>query len=189
MSDSSWSIRWRQRLLRILSILAVVALTIFLFSLRERAAELAAYGYPGLLALSVVTNATLVLPMPSVAITFAAGAVFNPWLVGLIAGIGATLGELTGYLAGFGGQEIVERTPLYDRLEGWTERYGNWAILGLAFVPNPVFDLAGAAAGALGMPVRQFLIWAGLGKTGKMLIFALAGAHSARWVLDLWSGW
>jgi uncharacterized membrane protein YdjX (TVP38/TMEM64 family) len=174
---------WRLRLIRIASLLAVIALSLFLFSIRGRASELAAYGYPGIFLLSVLTNATLILPMPGVAITFAAGAVFNPIGVGIAAGLGSTLGELTGYLAGFSGQGVLERTPLYERMEGWTRRHGQWAILLLALVPNPVFDLAGAAAGALRMPLYQFLLWAGIGKTLKMLAFAVAGARSAEWAL------
>lgn len=175
---------WRARLTRYLALLAVVGLTVLLFSMRDRAAELARYGYPGIFLLSLVSNATLVLPMPGVAITFAAGAVFNPLAVGLAAGAGATLGEMTGYIAGFSGQEVLERTPLYQRLEGFTGRYGRWTIFLLALVPNPAFDLAGAAAGALRMPLGEFLLAAFLGKLLKMTGFALAGSQSAIWFLE-----
>lgn len=185
MSSADRRSRWRLTLLRILALVFVVGLTAVLFAFRDRASQLANYGYPGIFLLSILTNATLILPMPGVAITFAAGAVFNPIWVGIVAGLGSTVGELTGYLAGFSGQGVVERTPLYDRLEGWTERYGQWAILALALVPNPVFDLAGAAAGALKMPLPQFFLFAALGKIVKMLIFAYAGAGSAEWVLRL----
>ncbi len=117
MNSPEWLTGWRLHLARVLAILMVVALTAYLFSIRDRAAELAGYGYPGVFLLSLVTNATLLLPMPGVAITFAAGAIFNPFLVALAAGLGSTLGELTGYLAGFSGQGVLERTDLYVRLE------------------------------------------------------------------------
>ena len=55
----------------------------------------------------------------------------------------------------------------------------------LAFIPNPIFDIAGAAAGALGMPIYEFLFWAWIGKTLKMLMFAYAGATSADWLLQM----
>lgn len=178
---------WRLHAARVLAILAVVGLSLFLFSYRDEATRLAAYGYPGLFLFSVLSNATVILPMPGVALTFTAGAVLHPVIVGLIAGVGSTFGELTGYLAGFSGQAIVDDVPLYQTLKGWTERYGQWAILVLAIIPNPLFDIAGAAAGALKMPVHQFLIFAGIGKTIKMLAFAFAGAQSAVWVLE-WLG-
>lgn len=176
---------WRLQLARIFAILLVVALTVYLFSIRDRAADLARYGYPGVFLLSLITNATLLLPMPGVAITFAAGAIFNPYLVALAAGLGSTLGELTGYLAGFSGQAVLERTELYIRLESLTARYGSALVFLLALIPNPLFDLAGASAGAMKMPLSRFLLWTWLGKTLKMFAFAIAGASSAPWLLQL----
>jgi uncharacterized membrane protein YdjX (TVP38/TMEM64 family) len=111
--------------------------------------------------------------------------VFNPIGVALAAGSGATLGELTGYLAGFSGRGIIEDNPTYRRIDAWTDRYGGWAILLLAFIPNPLFDIAGAAAGALGMPILTFLFWVWIGKTMKMLVFAYAGAASIDWLINL----
>jgi uncharacterized membrane protein YdjX (TVP38/TMEM64 family) len=185
VTRQSGSSGWRTRLLRLAALAFVIGITALLFVYRDRASELASYGYPGIFLLSIITNATLILPMPGVAITFAAGTLFDPLWVGIVAGLGSTLGELTGYLAGFSGQGVVERTPMYERLERWTESYGQWAILVLAFVPNPVFDLAGAAAGALKMPLPQFLFFAGIGKILKMLAFAYAGSQSSEWVLRI----
>ncbi len=185
MTSPGWLTGWRLQLARILAILLVVALTVYLFSIRDRAAELARYGYPGVFLLSLVTNATLLLPMPGVAITFAAGAIFNPYAVALAAGLGSTIGELTGYLAGFSGQGVLERADLYGRLEDLTTRYGSAVVFVLALIPNPLFDLAGASAGAMRMPLRQFLFWTWVGKTLKMLAFAVAGAASAPWLLQL----
>jgi membrane protein YqaA with SNARE-associated domain len=104
------------------------------------------------------------------------GAVLNPVGVAIAAGLGAAFGELTGYLAGFSGQGIVERAKFYTTLEDLTDRFGGWLIMFLAFIPNPLFDLAGAVAGATGFPVLSFLLWTSIGKILKMLIFALAGA-------------
>jgi uncharacterized membrane protein YdjX (TVP38/TMEM64 family) len=96
--------------------------------------------------------------------------------VAVAAGSGAALGELSGYLAGFGGQAIIEDTCAYKRMVRWMERNGNLTVLLLAFLPNPLFDLTGIAAGALKMPVRNFLLWCWIGKIFKMLAIAYAGA-------------
>jgi membrane protein DedA with SNARE-associated domain len=176
---------WRLTFVRVLAILLVILVSAYLFTVRDRAVELARYGYPGIFLLSLVTNATLLLPMPGVAITFAAGAIFNPYGVALAAGLGSTIGELTGYIAGFSGQAVLERAELYHKLEGWTKRFGPGVIFVLALVPNPVFDLAGAAAGAMRMPLARFLLWTWLGKTLKMLAFAYAGATSATWLQSI----
>ncbi len=146
---------------------------------------LAHYGYPGIFLLSILANATIILPAPGVLFVFTMGAVFHPVGVALAAGLGAALGELSGYLAGFGGQAVVEQAETYNRVLTWMEshrRMSNLAILLLAFIPNPFFDLAGIAAGALKIPVSQFLLFCAIGKILKMLAFAYAGASSFAWL-------
>lgn len=167
---------------RILSLAVVIAISVYIYSIRNEIERFQAAGYPGIFLLSILANATVILPAPGIALTFTFGSIFNPMGVAVAAGAGAALGELTGYLAGFSGQGIVDDAKMYDRLEAWTERFGGWAILLLAFIPNPFFDLAGAAAGALGMSIARFLLWAFIGKTLKMVLFAYAGAFSINWL-------
>ncbi len=171
----------RTTLLRILSLLAVIAISVWIFSIRDKASELAAFGYPGIFIISLMANATVILPAPGVAIVFAMGAIFNPFFVGLVSGAGSGIGELSGYLAGYSGQAVIERGDIYDRIHPYIEKYGPATIFVLAAIPNPFFDLGGIAAGALKMPVRTFLFWCILGKIIKMLIFAYAGAYSIDW--------
>ena len=166
---------WRLTVVRIAVILAVVGLTVVLFISKDKVAQLGAFGYPGIFLVSVLSNATLILPVPGVIFTSAMGAVFNPFLVALAAGTGATLGEITGYMAGFSGQGVIENRQWYERVTGWMKRYGDVVILGLAFVPNPVFDIAGMVAGALRMPLWRYLLFSWIGKVGKMLLFAYGG--------------
>jgi membrane protein YqaA with SNARE-associated domain len=166
---------WRLTLVRIAVILAVVGLTVVLFISKDKVAQLGAFGYPGIFLVSVLSNATLILPVPGVIFTSAMGDVFNPFLVALAAGTGATLGEITGYMAGFSGQGVIENRQWYERVTGWMKRYGDVVILGLAFVPNPVFDIAGMVAGALRMPLWRYLLFSWIGKVGKMLLFAYGG--------------
>jgi len=172
---------WKLTVVRVLVILAVVGLTVFLFLNRDRVQELEALGYPGVFLVSLLSNATLILPVPGVLFTSAMGAVFNPYLVALAAGTGATLGEITGYVAGFSGQGVIENRKWYDRVTEWMKKYGGITVLVLAFVPNPVFDIAGMVAGALRMPMWKYLLFSWIGKVGKMLIFALGGAQMFSW--------
>ncbi len=174
---------WKLTVVRVLVMLAVIALTVFLILNRDRVQELEALGYPGVFLISLLANATLILPVPGVLFTSAMGAVFNPLLVALAAGTGATLGEITGYMAGFSGQGVIENRKWYDKVTEWMKKYGGITVLVLAFVPNPVFDIAGMVAGALRMPLWKYLIFGWIGKVGKMLLFALGGAQ----VLNLFS--
>ncbi len=172
----------RLALLRILSLLAVVGLSAFIFSIRNQVESFAAYGYPGVFLIALLSNATVLLPAPGVAVIFAMGSIFHPLGVGLAAGMGGALGELSGYLAGFSGQAIVERMDIYERIHPWVEKYGTLAILILAAVPNPFFDLAGIAAGVTKIPLLQFLLACWVGQTIKMTAFAYAGAASLNWL-------
>ena len=171
-------------LARILALLVVIALTVFIYSVRDRANELAVYGYPGIFLIALMTNATVLLPAPGIAVVFAMGAIFNPVGIALAAGAGGALGELSGYLAGFSGQAVVEQTRIYERLHAWIERRGFWAVLGLAALPNPFFDVAGVAAGMLKMPLRTFLLAVWIGVTLKMFLFAWVGSTSLAWLLE-----
>jgi len=169
---------------RILAILVVIALTVFIYSIRDEAEELAVYGYPGIFLLSFLTNATVLLPAPGIAVVFAMGAIFNPFYIALAAGAGGALGELSGYLAGFSGQAVIEQTNIYERFHGWIERNGFPAVLILAAIPNPFFDAAGIAAGILKMPLIRFLVAVWIGVTIKMFLFAWIGSTSLSWLLD-----
>ncbi len=174
----------RLTILRILALLLVIAITVFVYSVRDKTEELAVYGYPGIFLISLLTNATVFLPAPGIAVVFGIGAVFNPLFVGIAAGAGGAIGELSGYLAGFSGQAVVERIELYQRLETWVQKHGFWAILLLATIPNPTFDVAGVAAGVLKMPLPKFLFAVLIGVTIKMTLFAYAGAKSITWIFS-----
>jgi len=161
-----------------------VALTFFIYSIRERVEQFAAFGYPGIFLIALLANATILLPAPGVAVIYAMGAIFNPLGVGLAAGTGGTIGELSGYLAGFSGQAVVERSDVYSRIKPWVDKYGGWAILVLSAIPNPFFDVAGIAAGIAKMPLRTFLVFTWAGQLIKMTLFAVAGHYSIALIAD-----
>lgn len=166
----------RLTLLRLAALLVVVALSVYIFSIRDQAAKLALYGYPGVFLLAFLSYATVLLPAPGIAIVFTLGSILNPLGVALAAGAGAALGEISGYLAGFGGQAVIEKGEIYAKLTRWMNKNGPLTILALSAIPNPFFDLAGVVAGALKMRLHIFLFWAWIGETIKMLVFAYAGS-------------
>jgi uncharacterized membrane protein YdjX (TVP38/TMEM64 family) len=169
---------------RLLALGLSVAITAAIYLYRGRLAQFASYGYLGLFVVSVVGNATILLPVPSLAATFVAGGIFDPILVSLVSAAGMAIGELSGYLAGFGGTAIIEtrQRERYQRLENWMRRRGFLTIFVLGAIPNPIFDLAGIAAGMLHFPVWYFLLSCFLGKLLKALVFAFAGSRSLEWI-------
>jgi uncharacterized membrane protein YdjX (TVP38/TMEM64 family) len=163
-------------ILRVAILVFVIALTALLLIYHKDIEKLQGYGYPGIFLFSILANATIIIPMPGVLFTSAMGAIFNPWWVALAAGSGAAVGELSGYLAGLSGRGLVAKNKTSDQIEYWVKRYGGLAIFLLALIPNPLFDMAGLAAGALKMKVHRFLFFLWLGKVGKMLVFSLLGS-------------
>jgi len=168
--------RRRSQLTRIAALIFVILLTTVLFIYRDEVKKLEALGYPGIFLVSLLANATLILPVPGVLFTSAMGAVFQPFWVALAAGSGAALGELSGYLAGYSGQAVIENREWYERLEKWIKKYGDVSIFALALIPNPIFDIGGIVAGALKMPWWRFVFWCWLGKVLKMMMFAYGGS-------------
>lgn len=172
---------WRTTAFRLFVLAAVLALSATIFAFRDKFAELAALGYGGILIVSLLSSATIILPAPSLLLVFAMGSALPPLLVGPAAGIGEALGEMTGYAAGFAGRAAIEEEQTYERLKRWMERHGGITILVLSAIPNPLFDLAGIAAGSLRYPLWRFFLVCWLGKTIKTTLVALAGA----WSLDI----
>jgi uncharacterized membrane protein YdjX (TVP38/TMEM64 family) len=180
----------RLTVFRILALVGVLALMVALFLFRDQVKKLENYGYVGIFLISIAANATIIIPLPGVAFTTAMGAIFNPVGVSIAAGLGAAIGELTGYMAGFSGQGVMEHVAIYERLTKWMKEHQNLAyvmIAVLAFIPNPLFDLAGMASGALKLPIWKFLIACAFGKILKMLMFAYAGFYSFGWLSSLFS--
>jgi hypothetical protein len=59
------------------------------------------YGYLGAFLISIFGGATIIIPVPMLAVVFALGGVMHyPWLIGAAAGLGETLGALTIYMTG-----------------------------------------------------------------------------------------
>lgn len=185
----------RLRLVRILTVLILigaVAGTLYIVSDpgRLRRVEELITSPGGLVVLFVfgaITSATLVLPVPGLALTAIAGSVANPFVVGIVAGAGQTLGEMTGYMAGYSGQTLIDDSPRYARLVSWMRRFGAPIIFVLALLPVALFDVAGMIAGALRMPVWLYLLSAGAGKIIKNVAVAYAAAYGMEWLKQLFN--
>ncbi len=146
------------------------------------------FGYLGIFIISIIGNATLFFPVPVGLIIFASGAVLNPWIVGLVAGIGCSIGELTGYVVGLGGRAIAgkkaEKSKSLQKAEKMFKKYGFWAIPVLAFAPF-VMDFIGLVAGSVKYNPYKFFIGTLIGKIPKCIILAVAGYYSLGWILSV----
>lgn len=175
-SESKPAFTKKQIAWRVLLMILLVVGTVLLIINRDKIQHLQALGYPGIFLVSLLSNATILVPVPGVVFTSAMGVIFNPFWVAIASGAGASLGEVTGYLAGISGQVVIDRSSKYQKMIDWMKKFGGWTILVLAFIPNPLFDMAGFVAGSTKIPIWKFLIYCLIGKIGKMLLFAYLGA-------------
>jgi len=172
----------------VLSVILVIAITVVLFLNQEIVDEMGNYGYLGAFLVSLITSATVILPLPGIVVLFALGTSLNPVLVGLVGATGGIIGEMTGFMVGYGGREVVlKKSRMYIRAENWMRRWGTWAVVAFAAAPLPIFDVAGIVAGALRYPLWKFLLIGWIGKSIKFIILVLAGAWGWETLLNLFN--
>jgi membrane protein YqaA with SNARE-associated domain len=139
-------------------------------------------GLVGLFVLSVIGNATVFIPAPAFVVACAAGPIYGPLATGVVAGFGSAIGELTGYMAGYGGTAVLPQGQLYQRLANLMRRYGPLVIFVMAALPNPAFDVGGLIAGALKMHPLAFVIATAIGKALRLAIVAAACTGGIPWL-------
>jgi uncharacterized membrane protein YdjX (TVP38/TMEM64 family) len=140
---------------------------------------LATTAYLVVFIISLVSNASIIIPVPifvgimiPVANMMAEVSPWGPVLVALTASSAGTLGEITGYYAGYLGKKIIvtEATPGYQKLVGWMKRHGPLAIFLLSLQPILPFDIAGLISGASRIPLWKFMLACWAGKFPKYLL-------------------
>ncbi len=147
------------------------------------------YGYLGIFLVNLIGSSTIIFPLPSSIVTFTAGAVLNPFFVGLFSGLGSAIGEFTGYALGFGGRKVIEKKYKKDikKTERLFQKYGGFLIIVLfAATPLPD-DVVGIIGGTLKYPLKKFFIASLIGKTILNLILAYGGFYGINWILNVFS--
>jgi len=180
-------------------VLLIALSSLVVYAFHRQLVHLRRLGYLGLAAMSFLGGATVVLlPVPSLATTFAMGAVLNPWAVGLIASAAETLGTLSGFLVGASAREALRAEPqsgaagkrtIPPRVRRWVEQHGLWAIFAFSAIPSPFLDIVGVTAGVLRIDPWKFLVVCWLGKTVKTLGVAWAGAGALPLVTEMLLRW
>jgi membrane protein YqaA with SNARE-associated domain len=149
-------------------------------------------GYPGAFIVSFVGNATILLPFPYVGVPFILGGlrdlvldvfVFNPWLVGLVAGVGAALGEMISYLIGYGGGTLIDENQKNGFRE-FVQKYPRTTPIVLWFLavtPIPD-DVLLVPLGAAKYSWWRVFVPQWIGKTMFLTAIAWAGRIGMDWI-------
>ena len=150
------------------------------------------YGYLGAFLISILGGATIIVPVPMLAVVFALGGVMKyTWLVGAAAGLGETVGALTIYMTGYGSGAAFYHSrhgkiqAAFERLMKLMEQRGSLTLFLLSSVINPFFYPAALAAGALRFGVRRYFLICWGGKTIKGMTVAYVGYYGLRGLLRM----
>lgn len=152
---------------------------------------IAHFSYIAVFVVSVISSSTVIFPLPFefLGIFIAAGLGLNPFLVAIVAGLGAATGELFGYFLGIGGRHVAEREKLRLKAPGYVKRFekmflkhGFWVIILAAFLPFP-FDFIGILSGVSKYDIKKFFFSTLIGKTCKALILAFAGSVAVPYLM------
>jgi len=145
------------------------------------------FSYLGIFFVSMIASAGIIFPIPGFAVIFAAGAALHPLGIGIAAGIGAAIGELTGYGLGWSSKKILIK-KYKKQLEEIKELFKKWGgsfiIFLFAVLPLP-FDIIGIFCGNIGWGIKRFFIITLLGKIIKYSIVAYAGFYTFDWLISL----
>ncbi len=155
----------------------------FLFSL------VSSYGLIGVFLASLIANATifLVVPIDALILLLSSTGMFNPFLLALVAALGASIGESTSYFIGRGGRSVVEKKfhNQLDKIEELTKKvskHGFAFIVLMSFVPFG-FDLISIIAGMIEYDLKKFFPAVFIGRFFRYSILAFAGVT----VIDFFS--
>lgn len=176
----------RRRVLAIqaLSLVAVLIVAIAAIPLSESLEDNPTPSYFALFITAVISGALFMLPGFGWAAIGAFAIIFDTWLLpALIGTTGQVLGELYSYFLGHTGSHWIKQSRWYLRLHRFMQRHGFLTITVLAATPNPLFDLTGAVAGALGLGWHRFYIAAWLGRFIKNILIAVLALHGADFIL------
>lgn len=159
------------KMLDIVSVLIIVAFSLLAFLMRDAVQKYAPVSYLGVLLVCFIANASVLLPAPSILVVVQYSMILNPMLTALCGAVGATLGEMTGYLAGAHGGNLLA-LKVRKRILSVMPKHPYLVVFCFSLIPLPVFDIVGLIAGAMKLNQAKFFASCLLGKLIKMASFA-----------------
>ena len=177
-------------ILGIIGVVATLVMAVAVVYFWEFVRALEGYGYLGAFLVSILGGATIIVPVPMLAVVFALGGVLTPYWVGVAAGLGESIGALIIYMTGHGAGTALfssngKLQGAYLRIMKLMEQRGSLTLFFLSAVLNPFFYPAALAAGAARFGIRKYFIICFAGKTVKGFTVAYAGYWGLRGLLRM----
>jgi membrane protein YqaA with SNARE-associated domain len=131
------------------------------------------YAVAGVFGITALATATIVIPVPYIPVIMHIAQQYHDmhmlvWIA-LAAGAGSVVGEISGYMVGRTGRQAFAET-----------RFSQWVAAQMTHPVRafPLFDVAGIAAGAFGVPFWLFATAVFSGRFVRMLGIVLAGYYA-----------
>ncbi|MBL7059242.1 VTT domain-containing protein [Candidatus Pacearchaeota archaeon] len=132
------------------------------------------FGYLGVFLVSLIFSLGLTMPLPLSTVIIFAGAIMNPLIVALFAGVGSALGESISFVLGASGNKILKKKIKFlPKIKRNLEK-NKYLLPFFAMLPLPSMVL-GLSAGVIKYNKYMFVISVLFGRIVKMLIYAFIG--------------
>lgn len=177
-----------------LSLIATVALCIVAIYYKDsllNTGHLAQYGLFGMLIIAFLGGSLLsmlAVPVPYWLLVFTLPSILAPQfqigapiLVGLVSGVGASLGQLLTFILGCGSRDLSQKLAyrvnrgFYDRALSWAERHGSLSVFVMSALINPFHLPMTLAIASLRYPSWKFFVFSLLGNVVKSTFIAFCG--------------
>ena len=180
-SPDKKSVRWAF-VIGIVGIVLTIFMVVAIICFKDEVRQLEQYGYIGAFIISILGGATIIIPVPMLAVVFTLGGVMEyTWLVGISAALGELIGALTIFMTGHGAGRVLVNSrhgrmqSAYERVLGLMEKRGPLVLFIVASVVNPFFYPAALAAGALRFGLTKYITIVLAGKIIKCMTVVYAG--------------
>lgn len=184
--DRATPARWRRWLQPLLIGVVFAALNVLVYLALKTPTghgllrQLGSYAYLGAFVVMVIANATVIVPVPWPAVLIPIAQQSDSLALVVLAGaLGSAVGESVAFFIGRSGRGAVENTRFYRWVHQQLRHpWRAWLVLfALSAPPNPLFDVAGLTAGAVGLPFWIFFSAVALGRIIRVGIFVYGGAR------------
>jgi membrane protein YqaA with SNARE-associated domain len=122
---------------------------------------------------NMLASSTIIFPVPFFAVYAYLATFLNPILLATISAFGSALGELTSYMLGYAGSDLLKKNRYFKLAKRWFKKNGALTIFLFAATPLPD-DVVGLIAGAANYNRSKFFIACLFGKLLMFFFIAFA---------------